>query len=333
MRWHAPIVRMTAAVLLALLSWTSAAAGDQPVIAMVLWRGVTDAERGFKDFLKARGVAAQYSVYDCAKDRGRLPAIVAELERLQPDLIYTFGTTVTRAVAGTVDTASTAPLRDTPIVFNVVSDPLGAGIVTELSASGRNVTGVSHIVPLATQLTTLQQVKPVRRLAALYNPQEQNAVLALAALRAVAPDRGIELLAQPVAADGSGLPSQATLENALAGVLAAKPDFVYLPADSFLIANAAQVVTAATRAGVPVFSATEGPIRNAGAFMGVVSTYYSVGRFAAHKALQILQGGQAPGAIPIETLKRFSVLVNVATARRLDFFPPMSMLTIAEVVD
>lgn len=66
--------------------------------------------------------------------------------------------------------------------------------------------------------------------------------------------------------------------------------------------------------------------------MGLVSPAVNVGRFAGLKAYDILNGAKPAAAIPVETLNRFSLLLRINTAKRLDLYPPMRLLNIAEIV-
>ena len=66
--------------------------------------------------------------------------------------------------------------------------------------------------------------------------------------------------------------------------------------------------------------------------MSLISRYYSLGQLTAYKAEQILVDGVAPEAIPIETLKRFSLIINMPLARELKLYPPLAMLNYAEVI-
>ncbi len=70
----------------------------------------------------------------------------------------------------------------------------------------------------------------------------------------------------------------------------------------------------------------------AGALSGLVSRYYSVGQFTAHKAEQILVDRISPSAIPIETLKRFSYQIRISAAEKLNLPPPLPMLGYAELI-
>jgi putative ABC transport system substrate-binding protein len=111
-----------------------------------------------------------------------------------------------------------------------------------------------------------------------------------------------------------------------------KPDFVYLGPDSFLGANRSVVTEAAAEAGVPTFVSSEVYLKSAEALAGVVSRYYNMGQFCAYKAEQILVKGIPPKAIPFETLKRFSYMVRADTARKIDYYPPIQLLNIAEFI-
>ena len=74
-------------------------------------------------------------------------------------------------------------------------------------------------------------------------------------------------------------------------------------------------------------------VRQGGALVGLISRYHSVGQLAAAKAVDILVHRKAPADIPIETLKRFSLLINMRTAKQLGgVYPPIDMLNYAEVI-
>jgi putative ABC transport system substrate-binding protein len=109
---------------------------------------------------------------------------------------------------------------------------------------------------------------------------------------------------------------------------------LYLGPDTFVAGINRQVVAdTALAVRLPTFSVTETIVRKNGALFGLISNAIALGRFTATKAGQILMGGQKPNDIPIETLQRFSVLINMPTARALDFYPPVVLLNFAEVID
>ncbi len=309
-------------------------AGARPFkIMMILYRGATDAEKGFMEYFKRRNIAVDYIVRDAQADNGRIAGFVAEARALRPDLIYTFGTTVTAEVAGLIGAVDPARhITDIPIVFDIVADPVGARLVKSVKASGRNLTGASHLVPLDAQMKALQAMRPTQTLGVVYNPLEKNSTLAVQELEALAGSFGLAVMAVPVVLDSTGKPTPEGIVAAMQQLVAKKPQFIYIPSDSFLIKNADMVVRTARRAQIPVFAATEAPIRNDGALLGLVSTYFNVGELAAYKAEQILTGKAQVAAIPVETLNRFTYLVNMGAAKHLGVYPPLAVVKMAELV-
>ena len=151
-------------------------------VAMVLWRGITDAEKGFMDFLKNEKMQVRFIIKDCEKDKKRLRGFVDEIKASKPDLVYTFGTTVTRSVVGTLsDRSADKHILDIPVVFNIVSDPVGAKLTSSLESSNSNFTGVSHSVPIDTQIKVMKKAKPLNKIAVIYNPLERNSILTVTA--------------------------------------------------------------------------------------------------------------------------------------------------------
>jgi len=307
---------------------------DSLDIALVLWRGVTQAERGFMGCFTAKSLPVRFSIFNCDKNLETLAKIKNKLKKNQPDLIYTFGTTVTTKLAGKYNNhPSEQFITDIPVVFAVVSDPVGAEIIAERdSLSRRNVTGVSHIVPIKSQLKAIRSVFPIQSIGALYNPKEKNAVLQIQQLTKLSIPEKYEVHIEALQVLKDGTVSMHNLKRSVARLLTVKPDIIYLPSDSYLISNAGIIVEQCHAAGIPTFSATEGPIRDDGAYMGLVSRYYMVGKFAGYKAQQILFHNRHPGEIPVERLKKFSFLINIDAAHTLDAYPPVPVLRFAEVI-
>lgn len=335
--------RRTLAIVLLLAAVLPApilAAGDDRAVAgrgpfrvyVALLAAVDDADRGFMEYFESNGIPVEFIIRSAGNDPARLDDFAGEIHATRPDLVYVRGTTVATRIAGTIDdAAATARLAEFPIVFNIVADPVGARLVHALERPGRNLTGAAFLVPLPIQINTIEKVKPLKRLAVLYNPAEVNSVLVYEDLVRLGAERGFTVI------DGrmplhDGRPRVADVEPTIVRLAEQRPDFIYMPADTFLRVNSHIAGEAMVRHGVPSFSAFEGPIREGGAFMGIVSRYYNVGRLAAFKASQILTQGKRPEDIPVETLRRFSLLFNIRTALAINQYPPMEMLKYAEIV-
>ncbi|MDX9861718.1 MAG: ABC transporter substrate-binding protein [Rhodospirillales bacterium] len=303
-------------------------------IMMILWRGETPVERGFREHLAARGVTVEFLVRDLARDIGRLPAVLAEAERLRPDLVYTWGTGITLGTVGRWNAPDrTAYITDLPVVFAMVSAPRQTGIEPPPGAPPRpNVTGVSHIAPLPAQINAIRAYLPLSRLGIVYNAGEPNSVANVEDLRALAPKMGFSLLEAPVPPDANGAPDPASLPGLVSRLAKQGAQILYIGPDTFIGNHRDELTAAGVAHGIPCFTATELEIRESDAMIGLVSPYEAVGRLAAEKARMILVEGKPPSALPIETLEHFSYIIRLPVALRLRLYPPLPLLDYAEVI-
>lgn len=302
-------------------------------IYRITYRGRTEVEDGFDDYLSSNGIAAEFIERDAERSTARLPEFVAEIRDLKPDLVYTWGTPVTLGIAGRHDAADRSPfITDIPVVFALVASPLAAGLVADNAAPGRKLTGAVHVVPPETQLRAMHSYRPITRLGVLYTSTEQNSLSIVEELRGLRQTMGFALIERQFRVDGDGRPSPDGIEELIAEIGAEGANWLYLLPDTFLGTQYGRVVPAALAEKLPTFGAAELAIRQGGALVGLISRYYSVGQLAASKAVRILRDRVPPERIPIETLKRFSLIINLPVAKKLDLYPPIEMLNYAEVL-
>ncbi|HXP98082.1 MAG TPA: ABC transporter substrate-binding protein [Telmatospirillum sp.] len=303
-------------------------------IAMILWRGETAIEWGFRQQLAELGLAVDYEVHDLAQDFARLPSILAEIKRTRPDLVYTWGTGITLQTVGSWNAVDPSRhIVDIPVVFAPVGSPQGSGLQPPPGAPPRpNVTGVSHIAPLSAQINAMRAYFKLQRLGIVYNPSEENSVVNVEQLRASAAPMAFELLEAPVPMTADGAPDPAAIPRLVADLARRGAQMLYIGPDNFIGANRTILADSGIRAGIPCFTATELEIRDGQAMIGLVSRYEAVGRLAATKAKRILVDGDSPSVVPIETLKHFSYIIRLPVALKLKLYPPLPLLDYAEVI-
>ena len=302
-------------------------------IYMILYRGETPVEQGFRDYFTSRGVPVELIVRDVAQDVSKVAGLVAEARALKVDLVYTWGTPVTLAVVGKHGKADPAiNITDIPVVFTMVASPEGSGLVASRASSTRNITGTSHVVPVDQQLSAMRAYRGFKKIAVIFNPTEPNSVLNVKDLRNAATREGFKLIETPIPLDDQKKPLESSLPTLIAEIARKKPDYLYLGPDSFVGANRKPITEAALEHGLPVFSATEVALREGKALFGLVSRYDNVGRLTAYKAEQILVRKTRPSDIPIETLNRFSYIVNMSVATELGVYPPLKVVNYAEII-
>ncbi len=297
-------------------------------ILMILWRGETEAERGFEEYFEQKNLAVDIVKRNCGETLEELREILKEIPQHSPDLIYTFGTTVSVATVSYVDSIMQKGRSQIPIVFNIVSNPQQASLADRGAHGKRLTTGASQSVPIKAQLNGISEMVDSKNIIMLYNAAEKNSKYQLSKLKEYTAKSDFSVLGFPV--DNTILESPHMLDLFFKKN---RESVIYLPSDSYIISNAAKIVVAANKYSIPVFSATEGPIRDSGALFGLVSRYYTVGQLAASKAEKILFGEVAVELIPIEQLKRFSFVINMTTARKINLPPPLLVVDFAEVVE
>ncbi|SFG80486.1 putative ABC transport system substrate-binding protein [Duganella sp. CF458] len=295
-----------------------------PRVYMILFRGETDVEAGFHQWFKDNRLQADFMVRSVDMDASRVPALLEEARAWRADLIYTWGTPVTMAVA--------AREFDVPIVFTMVSAPIAAGLTQSLASSRRNLTGVSHVVPARQQMSAIQSYRRVDRIGAIFNPNEVNAKVAIREMRAEAARAGAAFNARPVPLDAAGQPRADAIPGMLADFAENRTQLIYIGPDSFIASQRILVTETALALGLPVFSAAEVALRDGSALFGLVAGYQNVGRLTAHKAARILYHRVKPAALPIETPGAYSYLVNMDVARQLGMMPPARVLQFAEQI-
>ena len=276
-------------------------------VAMILWRGETQAEKGFKEELKRLGYSVRFTVWDAKQERNELGRLLRE--ELKPqlkqfDYIYIFGTTASQAT-------QTIVRDEVPQLFNIVADPVGAGIVQSMESPGGNISGASNQVSLRLQIETALKIMPVKRLGLLFNPREQNSMLIREKLFEIAQQLHVELV------DLRSPPAQDMLQANLTKLRekSVVVDAIYLPQDSFLVSQAKRIGAELKAAKVKSIASIKGYIDD-GALMGVVPDYYDLGKAVA-MIVHRHQRGEKLQNIPVQTANEPVLVINQSTSQAL----------------
>jgi ABC-type uncharacterized transport system substrate-binding protein len=298
-------------------------AGEKSLkIAMILWRGETRAESGFKDGLKELGYSAEYIIINAGQDIKKLGVLLSKLKPKfdEFDYIYTFGTTVSRRTRVIVNDR-------VPQIFNAVTDPVGSGIVQSTESSGGNISGVSDAIPISVQIKSALEVIKFNKLGMFFNPREKNSMITRKELYNVAKDLDFEVI------DLRSPPVQKMLQENLQKVIdkSILVDAVYLPSDSFLVSNAELIGSKLRAAKVKSIGAIKSFIEN-GALMGVVFDNYQLGRTVA-RIVDRHQKGEKLQNIPIAKVEKPYLVINKTTSNILNIKIPEAVFKKATIVE
>jgi putative ABC transport system substrate-binding protein len=327
------LIALVAALSLGVAGAVAQTSEDPLTIVMVTFRGCEEACEGFQDFVEQSDLNANVIVLDVARDREAIPGMRDEVRAIDPDLLVTWGTSVTTGMIGTVGDQDSEWVSGIPTVFMIVADPVGANIVNSLDDSGRSyVTGTINRVPEKVQMRVLAEYRPFDRIGVIYNDDELNSVLKADEIGRVAKELGFEVVNRVLKNGADGSPLVEDITVAVSDLAASDIDFLYLGSSSFLLSHADILTRAALDEGVPLATAYEAMVRDSDALIALASAYYNVGQLAGHQAEQILLNGAVPGDLDVVGLNRFTVLINIDTAAKLDLYPPMLMLRYAEII-
>jgi putative ABC transport system substrate-binding protein len=329
--------RLSLSIILALISLCAGIANAADVkpfrITMVVFRGCEEACKGFTDYWKDRKIPVEIEVLDVQTDVKKIPEFIAQIKKNKPDLLVTWGTTVSLQMLGTMDNADPAKfVTDIPALFMIASTPVGSGLVRSLAAPGRNVSGTLYIVPVDTQLNVAKLYMPYKKIGFLYNSTENNSKVVLSDLEAAQAKFNFELVSRTVPLNPAGKPDPAALAQLVNELADQKVDFLYFAPDTFLLLNRDVITKAAVARNLPVLATSEAVVLESDALFGVVNRYYTVGQLTAFKAEQILVNKIAPRDIPVVAPPGFSLIVNMRVAKELKLYPPIRVLKIAEIV-
>lgn len=307
---------------------------DAKHVVLLLWRGPTRVEAGLRSFVAEHDLALKFTCLSAESRASEVPELVRRAKSMDPDLVYTWGTTTTRRTVGTYDDVDPAThITDTPVLFTMVSYPEGSRIVRDLENHRAGITGATHTVPLKAQVRAMQAYRPIQRLAVLYNPLENNSVVNVRKLKRQAAESGFEILDMPVALGPDGRPDPDSIPVRIARLAAQEPQFLYIGPDSFIGRHRDIVIGEALRHGLPAFTSTELEILRGKAMIGLVTRYRNLGRYMGYLMKRVLIDGVAPENIPVSPLSRFTFALRLDIAKRLNLYPPLDVLRYAQIVD
>jgi putative ABC transport system substrate-binding protein len=254
-----------------------------------------------------------------ASDATLMQRFAKELIALQPNLILSHNTPTTASLL--------QQTRTIPIVFVVVSDPVGSGFVASFPQPGGNVTGFTNIEPTMAGkwLELLKEIAPsVARVALLFNPATAPyAEYYLGPFKAAAASLALEMIAAPVR-------DTSELESAIAAQARAPNGGLVVMTDSFLVAHRAEITSLAARYHLPAVY----PFRffvELGGLLSYGNDLFDSFRRAATYADRILKGA-TPNALPVQAPVKFNLVINLRTAKALGLTIPESFLLRADEV-
>jgi putative tryptophan/tyrosine transport system substrate-binding protein len=253
-----------------------------------------------------------------AADTDRIRVFAKELVDLQPDLIVSQNTPTPAALL--------QQSRTIPIVFCVVSDPVGSGFVASLAHPAGNATGFTNFESSMSGkwLDVLKQIVPrLDRVALMFNPETSPYEYFWRAFQSAS----LSFAVRPIEA---AVRDAAEIERAFVGLAREPPGALVLMPDVFNLVHRELIISLSARYRVPTLYF----YRYLAAAGGLISYGIDVGDLyqqAAPYVDRILKG-EKPEELPVQAPTRFELVINLKTANALGLIIPDKLLALADAV-
>ena len=270
---------------------------------------------GEAGFAEGRNVAIEYRWADEQYDR--LPALAADLVRLQSSVI------VANHVSAAAAKAATATI---PIVFTTGANPVHLGLVTSLARPSGNLTGVTtlNVELVSKRLELLHELIPTANsLALLVNPTNSDAETVASDTRVAARALGIDLHVVEASTD-------LDLETVFASLAQQRVGGLVIAPDPFFVSRIESLAALALRRALPAaFEFRQ--FAAAGGLMSYGGSLADGYRLAGVYAGRILKGAK-PADLPVEQSTKVELFLNLKTAKALGITVPLPLSGRAEEI-
>jgi len=274
--------------------------------------------KGLEDLGWSDGRNIQLDIRWTAGDLERTQRSAREIAQFKPELIVVHSTPAVKALRELVPT--------TPMVFVLIGDPIGSGFVNSVARPGGTLTGFMNVdAPMAGKWLELVKggAPKVKRVALVFNPRTAPYQSYLNSFAASAPVHAVQAVPTPVV-------DAVELENAMTA-LGQQPDSaLFVVPDVFVQVHRELIIRLADKYRLPAvypyrFFASSGGLMSYG--LDTVAVF----RQAASYVDRILKGAK-PADLPVEIPTRYLFVINLKTAKAMNFAVPNNVLSLADEV-
>lgn len=195
-----------------------------------------------------------------------------------------------------------------PVIFNAISDPVGAKLAKSETEVMPGITGVSDKLPVEDQLKLIREILPdAKKIGIIYTTGEANSVSTIEEYKKLAPQYGFEIV-------DKGITKQAEIPQVM-DVILTQVDCISNLTDNTVVAALGVVLEKANAAKIPVFGSEEEQVKN-GCIASAGLDYVKLGIQAGEMAANVINGTSID-TIPFETLKETKYTFNEEAAKAL----------------
>jgi putative ABC transport system substrate-binding protein len=300
----------------------SQAAGTTQVrvgISKIMAHPALDAcEQGIQDQLKTRGFDAVFDLQSANGDMSTAAQIAGKFKSDKVNVAVGIATPTAVALANAI--------KDVPVVFSAVTDPVSAGLVSSLAHGDGNVTGMSDAIPTADHIAMFKEIAGIKTLGYIYTGSEANSLAALELVEAACKQNGIALVSQAIN-------TSADIRQA-AQAIVNRVDGIYMTTDNTVFSAVAAIIQVFGDAKKPIFAGDVTGVKDGGCLIASGFNYYKAG-IATGNIVADLLGGKKPTDIPVKFLTEPSesdLMFDLDNAKALGITIPQKYLSQANLI-
>jgi len=268
------------------------------------------AQRGFKSAMEKAGyIQGKNVIYDLQDARANpdaLGTIAKKFIKDKVDLVHSLSIMGSAVIV--------KEIKNIPVVYDIVVDPVGEDIVTTIEPTGNNVTGVAvgfcalqDRWPVDSQFEMYVKILPAaKKWGTVYNPGSVNTMFHIKEMREISEQIGVEL----VEATASTKEDIAKATRSLIG----KVDAFFITSDPIPMSVFPEIAKVCNHHKIPLFGGEVNVVPK-GAMAAYNLDYNKAGYHAGEIAARILNG-EKPGDIAAKVLKKFHLVISIENASK-----------------
>jgi putative ABC transport system substrate-binding protein len=275
--------------------------------------------KGFQAYMADQKMAVKYSVHNAQANMATANQIGHQIMGEKPDMILAIATPTAQACAQALK--KNPHMQKTPMLFTAVTDPVSAGLVKDLKRPGRNITGVSDMLPVGRHLGMVKAFLPgLKKMGFLYNAGEVNSKILVPLFQAEGQKMDIEIVEATVS-------KSADVYQAVKS-LVGKVDAVFIPTDNTVVSVLESAIKVCAQNKLPLFNADVDSVKR-GSIAAMGFDYYQHGYQTGALAKRILEGADT-AVTPVETQEKLTLHINKKAAVQMGVKIPAALLERAD---
>lgn len=210
-------------------------------------------------------------------------------------------------------------IKDRPVIYAAVTDPVAAGLVASWDRGGPNITGTSDMTPVQEQLDLLRELEDIKRVGHIYASGEANSLVIARMVRDYCAEHGLEYVETTIT--NSSEARQALLS------IAGRIDGLYLGNDNTVFSALSGIAEVGLEKKIPIVTADPSSAETIPVLAALGYDYYRMGVATGRLVVRILNGekpADIPALLPKDS-EDMALVLNLDVAGKLGLKPSASL--------